>query len=265
MYLSGNHRAAFDRLRYGIDSGIGFIVMTGEVGTGKTTILRTLLTGLDPERYRSALIFNPCVSSEQLLESICREFSIQATSDDGGNYLDQLNCYLLEEHAAGRIVVLVIDEAQNLAPEVLEKLRLISNLETDQSKMIQIILAGQPEFSEILERQDLRQLKQRIAVRCQLKALSIGDTSEYISHRLKIAGCRIPQLFSYAAIRKIYRFSRGTPRLINIVCEQSLVLAWTREEHLITPAIVGKVIRDTGPKSGNKGIVLRFFEWLIAE
>jgi general secretion pathway protein A len=264
IYLSGNHREAYGRLMYGIDSCAGFIVMTGEVGTGKTTVLRTLLTRLDPSNYVSALIFNPCVSGEQLLASICREFDIPAPEQENISLLDQFNRFLLDQHAAGRIVVLVIDEAQNLAPEVLEQLRMISNLETEQNKLIQIILAGQPELNGVLGRHDLRQLNQRIAVRCQLTPLSFRDTGEYISHRLKVSGCRIPQLFSRGAVRKIYRFSRGIPRLINIASEQALVLAWTRESHAITSSIAGKVISDAGPGAGHRGIVRRLLGWLFA-
>ncbi len=264
IYLSGNHREAFGRLVYGVDNSAGFIVMTGEIGTGKTTVLRTLLTRLDPGKYSSALIFNPCVSGEQLLANICREFNTHETGQPDDSNLDQLNRFLLEQHTAGRIVVLVIDEAQNLAPDVLEQLRMISNLETEQHKLIQIILAGQPELNDVLGRHDLRQLNQRVAVRCQLTPMDFRDTGEYISHRLKVSGCRIPQLFSRGAVRKIYRFSRGTPRLINIVCEQSLVLAWTRENPEITSTIVETAISEAGPGAGHGGITRRLLAWLLS-
>lgn len=263
IYLSGNHREAFGRLMYGIDSCAGFVVMTGEVGTGKTTVLRTLLTRLDPLKYSSALIFNPCVSGEQLLACICREFDIHRV-EQGHTDLELLNRFLLDQHANSRTVVLVIDEAQNLAPDVLEQLRMISNLETEQNKLIQIVLAGQPELNDVLGRHDLRQLNQRIAVRCRLAPMGYRDTAEYISHRLKISGCRIPQLFSRGAVRKIYRYSRGIPRLINIVCEQALVLAWTRESTVITSAMAGKVISDAGPGAGRGGMMRRILTWLFA-
>jgi general secretion pathway protein A len=264
LYLSGNHREAFGRLLYGIDSCAGFIVMIGEVGTGKTTVLRTLLTQLDPGKYSSALIFNPCITGEQLLASICREFDLEKTDQEKPDYLDQLNRFLLDQHSDGRTVVLVIDEAQNLAPDVLEHLRMISNLETEQNKLIQIILSGQPELNDVLNRNDLRQLNQRIAVRCKLTPMGFRDTGEYISHRLKVSGCRIPQLFTKGAVRRIFRFSRGFPRLINIICEQALVLAWTRDTPVITSAIVGKVIRDAGPGAGHRGMMRRLFSWLFA-
>lgn len=253
IFLSGHHREAFAHLLYGIDSHAGFIAMTGEVGTGKTTVLRTLLSQLDPEKYRTALIFNPSLSSEQLLASICRDFGITLVEKNSFAYLEALNLYLLEQNAAGRTVVLVVDEAQNLAPEVLEQVRMISNLETERDKLIQIILAGQPELDDIFNRYDLRQLNQRITVRCKLAAMSLEDTGEYINHRLKISGCRIPRLFSASAIKKIYNFSGGIPRLINVVCEQALLMAWTEERLNITPAIVSRVIAGAKPVARRTG------------
>ena len=154
IFLSSIHREAYARLLYGVDSHAGFIALTGEVGTGKTTLLRTLLTQLDPEKYRSALIFNSCVSAEQLLASICREFGVETEEQTRFGYLDALNLFLIEQNGAGRTVLLVIDEAQNLVPEVLEQVRMISNLETEQDKLIQIILAGQPELNAVLKRHD---------------------------------------------------------------------------------------------------------------
>lgn len=262
IYLSGNHREAFGRLLFGIDSHAGFIAMTGEVGTGKTTVLRTLLTQLDPENYRSALIFNPCLSGDQLLASICREFNVEPDERTSFGYLDALNLYLLDQHADGKTVVLVIDEAQNLAPEVLEQVRMISNLETVHNKLIQIILAGQPELNEVLNRHDLRQLNQRISVRCHLTPMNKRDTGDYIRHRLKVSGCRLPGLFSRGAISRIFRFSRGVPRLINIACEQALVLAWTQESSTITPAIAARVIAEARPTPERKGVWQRIYGWL---
>jgi general secretion pathway protein A len=262
IYLSGNHREAFAHLLYGIDSHAGFIAMTGEVGTGKTTVLRTLLTQLDPEKYRSALIFNPCLSGEQLLASICREFGLESEEHNRTGWLDILNHFLLEQHAAGKTVVLVIDEAQNLTPDVLEQVRLISNLETVHDKLIQIILAGQPELNDVLNRHDLRQLSQRIAVRCHLTPMSKLDTGDYIRHRLKVSGCRIPGLFTSGAVKRIYRFSRGVPRLINIVCEQALVMAWTQESSAVTQAIASRIIMEAQPSPTRRGFWQRVHGWL---
>ncbi|MDR3580637.1 MAG: AAA family ATPase [Oryzomonas sp.] len=254
IYLSGNHREAFAHLLYGIDSHAGFIAMTGEVGTGKTTVLRTLLSQLDPEKYKSALIFNPCLSGEQLLASICRDFGIEAAEKNSFAYLEALNRYLLEQNAAGRTLVLVIDEAQNLAPEVLEQVRLISNLETERDKLIQIILAGQPELDAIFGRHDLRQLNQRITVRCRLSPMGLDDTKEYISHRLKISGNRNPCLFSRGAVKHIYRFSGGIPRLINVACERALIMAWTRESLMVSPHIAAEVIAEAGAVAPRRGL-----------
>ncbi|RII30912.1 MAG: ATPase [Geobacter sp.] len=265
LYLSGIHREAFAHLLYGIDSHAGFIALTGEVGTGKTTVLRTLLSQLNTEKYRSALIFNPCVSAEQLLANICREFGCESSGPHGFGNLDDLNRYLLEQNAAGRTVVLVIDEAQNLTPDVMEQVRLISNLETEQDKLIQIILAGQPELNDVLNRHDLRQLSQRITVRCRLTPMKLNDTQDYISHRLKVSGSRIPGLFTRGAVKKIYRFSRGIPRLINVVCDQALVLAWTRESLTVTSSIATQVIAEAqaGSSEGRR-ILGRILYWLFA-
>ncbi|MBI2354173.1 MAG: AAA family ATPase [Deltaproteobacteria bacterium] len=264
IYLSAIHREAFAHLLYGIDSHAGFIALTGEVGTGKTTVLRTLLSQLDPERYRCALIFNPCLSGEQLLANICREFGVAAAERDCFGYLDALNRYLLEQNAAGRTVALVIDEAQNLTPDVLEQVRLISNLETERDKLIQIVLAGQPELNDVLGRHDLRQLNQRITVRCRLAPMKLHDTGDYISHRLKVSGSRIPGLFSSGAVKRIYRFSGGVPRLINLACEQALVMAWTRESLAVTTAIAAQVIAGSEAGCGGRSAWGRIRSWLFA-
>jgi general secretion pathway protein A len=264
IYLSEQHREAFAHLLYGIDNHAGFIAMTGEVGTGKTTVLRTLLTQLDPESYRSALIFNPCRSGEQLLASICREFGVTPDERNSYGYLDALNLFLLDQHAAGRTVVLVVDEAQNLTPDVLEQVRMISNLETVHNKLVQIILAGQPELNDVLSRHDLRQLSQRITVRCHLTPMDMRDTSEYIRHRLKVSGYRFPGLFTPGALKRIYRFSGGVPRLVNIVCEQALVMAWTQEISSVTPAIAARVVEGARHRSGRRSIWQRIHGWLWA-
>jgi general secretion pathway protein A len=264
VFLSTVHREAFARLLYGVDSHAGFIALTGEVGTGKTTMLRTLLTQLDPEKYTSALIFNPCMSGEQLLAGICREFCIESGEHNSFGYLDALNRFLLEQNSAGRTVVLVIDEAQNLEPELLEQVRMISNLETERDKLIQIILAGQPELNDVLRRHDLRQLNQRITVRCRLTPMKLDDAAQYINHRLKISGSRIPDIFSRASIRQIYRFSHGIPRLINVVCEQALVMAWTREVRSVSPSIAAEVIAELQPADERERLWFRISRWLFA-
>ncbi len=263
IFLSSIHREAYARLLYGVDSHAGFIALTGEVGTGKTTLLRTLLTQLDQEKYKSALIFNSCVSAEQLLASVCREFGVEAGEQTRFGYLDALNLFLLEQNSAGRTVLLVIDEAQNLDPEVLEQVRMISNLETERDKLIQIILAGQPELNAVLKRHDLRQLNQRITVRCRLAPMKVDDVSQYIHHRVKVAGSRIPGIFSPAAIRKIYRFSRGIPRLINVACEQALVLAWTREIRTVSPSMATEIIQELQQDHEREGFWFHISRWLF--
>lgn len=253
IFLSNNHREAFARLVYGVATHAGFIAMTGEVGTGKTTLLRALLSQLDEQKYCSGLVFNSCLSGDQLLAAICDEFRVESAEQNNYARLDALNRFLLEQHTAGRTVVLVIDEAQNLAPDALEQLRMISNLETERDKLIQIILAGQPELNDILGRHDLRQLNQRITVRCGLTPMGLSDTDDYIQHRLKTAGCRIPGFFPRDTVKKIYRFSRGVPRLINVVCEQALVMAWTRESLTVNSSIVSQVLAALRPNQGRRG------------
>ncbi|MHB8059104.1 MAG: ExeA family protein [Desulfuromonadaceae bacterium] len=264
VFLSSVHREAFARLLYGVDSRAGFIALTGEVGTGKTTMLRTLLAQLEPEKYTSALIFNPCLSGEQLLAGVCREFGVEADEKSRSGYLDALNRFLIEQNSAGRTVVLVIDEAQNLEVDVLEQVRLISNLETAREKLIQIILAGQPELNDVLRRHDLRQLNQRITVRSRLTPIKIDDAAKYINHRLKLSGSRIPDIFSPAAVRRIYRFSHGIPRLINVACEQALVMAWTRETRSVSSSMAAEVIAELKSADETEGILNRISRWLFA-
>jgi general secretion pathway protein A len=226
LFLSKIHKEALAHLLYGIDNHVGFVELTGEVGTGKTTTLRTLLGQLGEGQYRTALIFNPCLSALELLRSINREFGLPAEGLGNGELIEELNRFLLEENHQGRTVVLVIDEAQNLTPQVLEQIRLISNLETESDKLIQIVLAGQPELLQVMERPELRQLAQRMAVRYHLRSLDYADTRAYIAHRLTVAGGRGVAAFTEAACRRIYRYSGGSPRLINIACDRALVVGY---------------------------------------
>lgn len=263
VFLSRSHSEVFAQLQYGIDSHAGFVAMTGEVGTGKTTLLRTLLSLLDSGRYRSALIFNSALSADQLLANVCREFGLEAAEQGRLGLLEALNRFLVDQHASGQTVVLVVDEAQNLAPDVLEQVRMISNMETDQDKLIQIVLAGQPELDALLARQDLRQLNQRITVRCRLNPMGYRDAAEYVNHRLQVAGCRIPGLFSRGALRRIYRYSGGIPRLINVACEQALVMAWTRESPLVTGRIVSRMLAENAPSHWRHSFFGRLLDWLL--
>lgn len=244
VFLSKNHREAFAHLLYGIRDRAGFIELSGEVGTGKTTVLRTLLGQLDEEGYRTALIFNPKLSAMELFSAVCRDFGIPTDGRSIAQLHDDLNAFLLQENAAGRTVVLVIDEAQNLEPAVLEQIRLISNLETKTDKLIQIVLAGQPELVDMLERPELRQLNQRITVRYHLRPMDMEDTGAYIAHRLAVAGGGGAVVFPPVALKRIYRFSGGYPRLINIVCDRVLLVAYTEDKREVGGQMVANSVRE---------------------
>ncbi len=244
LYLSRNHREAFAHLLYGINAHGGFIELTGEVGTGKTTVLRTLLEQLDDSTHRTALILNPCLSATELLRSINREFGIPHEGMENGTLLNELNRFLLAENREGRTVVLVIDEAQNLAPQVLEQIRLISNLETETDKLIQIVLAGQPELKTLLGRSELRQLAQRITVSYHLLPMDYSDSVAYIQHRLQVAGTRRMVEFSPGALKRIFAFAKGAPRLLNLACDRALLVGYGEETRAIDGAIAATAIAE---------------------
>jgi general secretion pathway protein A len=244
LFLSKNHREAFAHLLYGIDNHAGFIKLTGEVGTGKTTVLRTLFEQLDERGHRTALIFNPCLTAEELMRSINREFAIPWEGLTITGLLDALNGFLLAENAAGRTVVLVIDEAQNLEPRVLEQIRLISNLETKTDKLIQIILAGQPELGVLLGRSELRQLSQRITVSYHLTPMDFEDSQAYVQHRLEVAGDWRAAVFAPGSLKQVFRFSGGVPRLINILCDRALLLGYVAECREISDRMVKAAIAE---------------------
>jgi len=244
VFLSKTHKEAFAHLLYGINNRAGFIALTGEVGSGKTTVLRALLNQLDADHHRTALIFNPYLSPAELLQNINREFGIQTNPSDHSSSLDALNLFLLQQNAEGRTVVLIIDEAQDLEAPVLEQIRLISNLETDREKLIQIVLSGQPELLQILERSEMRQLSQRITVRYHLQPMDFEDTVHYVNHRLVAAGGRDGDIFSMRALKRIYRYSHGLPRLINAACDRALLTGYTRDTTRISSQIAATGIKD---------------------
>jgi len=243
LYLSDRHREALAHLVYGVNEGSGFVVLTGEVGTGKTTLCRCLMEQL-PDTIDVALLLNPRLNSRELLATIFDELRVAYdTAYTLKDFIDILNTYLLTAHAVGRRTVLILDEAQSLSTEVLEEVRLLTNLETSRQKLLQIILVGQPELNTILKKQNLRQLSQRVTARYHLLPLSAKDTYAYINHRLAVSGASAP-LFQKAAMRKIYRYSGGVPRLINVICDRALLGGYVNNRNSIDTAIVRKAVLE---------------------
>ncbi len=258
MYMSDSHREAVAHLLYSLKQPGGFVQLTGEVGTGKTTISRYLLQHL-PENVDVALLLNPRVNELELLESICDELGIRYPKNSTlKNLIGVLNIYLLESHSSGRHTVLIIDEAQNLAREVLEQIRLLTNLETSSDKLLQIILIGQPELKNILKRHDLRQLSQRIVGRFNLDPLNLNEAREYISFRLQQAGCE-RVLFTRPATRRIQRLSKGVPRLINVLCDSALMGAYSENKDKVSYAIVNRVAKEVLPEFDGGSVISRIF------
>ena len=239
LFMSERHAEALAHLLYGVSEAGGFIQLTGEVGTGKTTIVRSLLERM-PGHADVAVILNPQLTPVQFVLTICEELGIFVRDEDAASIkdlVDILNKRLLEAHAKARRVVVIVDEAQNLSPETLEQVRLLTNLETASQKLLQIILIGQPELREVLARVELRQLAQRITGRYHLDPLSKPETASYINHRLKIAGAS-SEFFTGPALKEVHRLSGGVPRIINVICDRALLGAFTQESHRIGPALV---------------------------
>ena len=252
LYLSERHKEALAHLMYGVGGQGGFIVITGEVGTGKTTICRCFMEQA-PEHVDIALILNPKLSARELLGSICDELGIKVPAGASiKRMIDQLNAHLLDAHAKGRHTVLIIDEAQNLSIDVLEQLRLLTNLETSEKKLLQIVLLGQPELQEILERRELRQLAQRVTARYHLDSLAKDEIPAYVRYRLSVAGQRT-DLFTPAALRRVYRMARGIPRLINLICDRSLLGAYAEGVHQVDARTVRQAGREVLGRVGAAG------------
>lgn len=243
LYLSKRHKEAFTHLIYGIKDRKGFLEITGEVGTGKTTLCRALLNQLDPQT-KAALIFNSDLSELQVLQAIADDLNIKVERRTKMELFTHLNLFLIQQLRAGNNVVLILDEAQNLKPRTLEQLRMLSNLETDKEKLFQIILVGQPELREKLDSPNLRQLRQRISVRYHILPLEKNEVRDYINHRLSIAGSDGALKFTEDAIEKIYEYSSGIPRLINIVCDKSLLLGFVLESYEVNGNIIEKSIDE---------------------
>lgn len=244
LYLAPTHQEALVHLRYGIREKKGFMVLTGEVGCGKTTICRQLLNELGQQNVETALILNPRLTESEMLEAILTELHQVPVSGSKHHLLEQLNRHLLDLIAEGKDIVVIIDESQNLSFETLEQLRLLSNLETDSQKLLQIILIGQPELRRKLKEERLRQLRQRVLVHYDLQPLSKGEVAQYIQHRLTLAGCQGRPSFTPLAIGRIHRFSRGVPRIINNVCDKALLAAFVQNRDEVGYHEVGRAIRE---------------------
>jgi general secretion pathway protein A len=243
LFHSNKHREALNHLLYGIRERKGFVQLTGEVGAGKTTLCRHLLEQLNGQ-YSTALILNPVLSPNELMKAIATEFGLDVKGLDRLDTVAAISHFLLKQVGEGRETVLIIDEAQNLTEELLEQVRLLSNIETDDRKLLQIILLGQPELRDRLNNPALRQLRQRITVRYHLKPLTRFEVSQYIQHRLELAGAKGAPYFSQPALWQIFFYSRGIPRLVNAVCDKALLAGFVARSQKITFGAVRRAIRE---------------------
>jgi general secretion pathway protein A len=244
LFMTKQIEEALTGLMYGIHTRKGFMTLTGEVGTGKTTLVNRLLDWLHDQRAKTAFLFNSRMNSSQLFDFVLAEFDIQCESKSKSQQLLKLNHWLLDRYRSGETVVLIIDEAQNLTYPVLEEIRLLTNLETSTDKLLQIVLSGQPELEEKLKLPQLRQLRQRIMLRCKTAPLSKEETHQYVAERLRIAGAAGEPIFSPQAVDTVHLYSLGIPRVINVLCEHSLVNAFVEQQRPIQPKIVEEVARE---------------------
>jgi general secretion pathway protein A len=244
LFYSAKHREAYNHLLYGIRERKGFIQLTGEVGAGKTTLCRALLENLDPGHYSTALILNPVMSAEELVKTVALEFGLPVHGLDRLDILGVINQFLLQQVERNRETVLIIDEAQDLTDELLEQVRLLSNLETDDRKLLQIVLMGQPELRDRLNHPRMRQLRQRITVRYHLMPLNRGEVSQYVQHRLHVCGGNGIPNFTRLALWRVYQYSRGIPRLVNAICDKALLAGFVAQNERIDFRIVGRAVRE---------------------
>ncbi len=249
LLMSSVHKRALTYLNYGVLDNSGFILITGEVGTGKTTILRKMMKGLQAD-ITHAWINNTRVTSEQLISMINQDFGLEVKGRDKTVMLGELTDFLIKQYSQGRRSMIIIDEAQNLSPDLLEEIRLLSNVETDKSKLLQIILVGQPELNKTLARPELRQLRQRISISCRINPLGVDETEKYIYHRLEVAGNEQAVEFEAGTMDVIHTFSRGVPRLINIVCDLLLLSAFVEATRVVSLKLVNDVVGEL--ETGNR-------------
>lgn len=243
LFPSRQHRDTLDQLAYGIRQRLGFLVVTGEVGCGKTTIIKALLGQLPAEAVRTALLLNPAFSDVQLLEAITQDFGLTPTRKTRAALMEALNRFLLEQHAQGRTAALIVDEAHTLSARTLEQIRLLSNLETPKDKLLQLVLVGQPELDEQLTDPRLRPLQQRIAIRCRIAPLAADDVGAYIAHRLRVAGAAEGRpRFTPDAVAQIARLSRGLPRAINHLCENALLAGFVQDVMTIDEGLIHRAM-----------------------
>jgi general secretion pathway protein A len=260
LFFTSQIEETLTSLMYGIQTRKGFITLTGEVGTGKTTLINRLLEWLHQRRARTAFLFNSRMNTNQLFDFILAEFDIACDSKSKSQQLMKLNHWLLDRYRMGETVVLIVDESQNLTFPVLEEIRLLTNLETSTEKLLQIVLSGQPELDEKLRLPELRQLRQRIMVRCKTSQLTKEETHEYVGDRLKTAGATTGSIFSPPALDAIHLYSMGVPRVINLLCEHALVNAYAENQRPILPKIIEEVAREfqldevepIAPEAGSK-------------
>ena len=243
LFHSTKHREAFNHLLYGIRERKGFVQLTGEVGAGKTTLCRALLEQLD-DHFSTALILNPVLNADELMRAIATEYGLNVKGLDRMETIAAISDFLLKQTLAGKETVLIVDEAQNLTEDLLEQVRLISNIETDDRKLLQIVLLGQPELRDRLNSHKLRQLRQRITVRYHLKPLTRNEVGQYIHHRLALAGSNGAPTFSAPAIWRVFGYSKGIPRLVNAVCDKALLAGFVQRSYRINYWMVGRAIRE---------------------
>jgi general secretion pathway protein A len=259
IFLGENHKEALAQLLYGVREKKGFIVITGEVGTGKTTLIHYLLDKMDGNsQTKTAFLFNPKLTVDDFIQYILRDLGIRVQGETKGEYLHNLHRYLLNAYKKDERVVLIVDEAHGLNPELLEEIRLLSNLETSKSKLLQIVLVGQTELDKTLSQREFRQLRQRINLRYHLQPLSAQETKEYIEKRLRIAGAKKP-IFTNKALKEIYSRSGGIPRLINILCDNALLNGYALDQKMVDERSVKEVAKDLNLGKKYRRILIRSF------